>query len=218
MKVIITGATGMIGSLILQKCLNDIRISQITVLTRRTTGIKREKLKEVIVDDFTNYTEFENYFKEIDIAYFCIGVYTGAVPREEFRKITVDYTQAFADFLKQFSPEAKLCFLSGGGADRNEKSRMMFAKDKGIAENYLINKKFSGLYIFRPAYIYPVTPRVEPNFSYKLSRKLYPVLKKLLPNAVITSEELANAMYITGVRGGQTNTYENKEIKKISIE
>jgi uncharacterized protein YbjT (DUF2867 family) len=176
-RVIITGATGMVGRLVLNECLTSSEISSVVVLSRRTTGISHRKLTEVTVNDFGHLAGLENYFEQVDIAYYCIGVYTGQVTRNRFREITVDYTIAFADNLKKKSPHAVVCFLSGAGADTKEKSRMMFARDKGMAENYLIAKQFTGLYIFRPGYIYPVTPRVEPNFSYRLSRKLYPFFK-----------------------------------------
>lgn len=215
-NVIITGVTGMVGGIVLQKCLKSNEISSVISLTRKKTGIIHEKLNEVIIDDFTNYSDFENYFRNIDLAFFCIGVYTGAVPRDEFRKITVDYTVAFADKLIECSPNANICFLSGAGADQSGKSRMMFAKDKGIAENYLIQKQFKTLSIFRPGYIYPVMKRKEPNFSYRLSRTLYPILKTLIPNKVITSEGLAQAMFTAGLSSTGKTVLENVDIKKLN--
>jgi uncharacterized protein YbjT (DUF2867 family) len=214
-NVILTGATGMVGRLILQYCLNDQNIRKVTAILRRPTGIVHDKLIELIIDDFTNFSEVTDHFKNQDIAYYCLGVYTGAVNRDEFRRITVDYTKAFADNLKQNSPDATFCFLSGQGADRAEKSRMMFAKDKGIAENYLLNLNFKETYIFRPAYIYPSTPRIEPNMSYRIMRVLYPVVKWIYPSGVITSQDLSRAMYVCGLNGGAKNILENKDIKNM---
>ncbi len=210
---IITGATGMIGGLILQECLQSEDIDKVVVISRRKTGVKHEKLQEIIHGDFLDFSSIEQYFKNIDVAYFCIGVYTGAVSRSKFREITVSYTKTFADTLKINSPDSAFCFLSGAGADRKEKSRMMFAKDKGIAENYLIQKDFESLHIFRPAYIYPVTPRKEPNFTYKLSRKLYPLLKRIMPNGVIPSVDLAKAMFQIGLNRHSKVILENKDIR-----
>ena len=129
------------------------------------------------------------------------------------RKITVDFALAFADMLKKHSSSATLCFLSGNGADQTEKSRISFAKYKGMAENYLIKKDFEELYIFRPAYIYPVEERVEPNFSYRFFRKLYPLMKKIYPNGVITSEQLGQAMFKAGISGAKEMVLENPAIK-----
>lgn len=213
--ILITGASGMTGGLVLQECLNSPEISKVISIGRKSLGIQHNKLIEVIHHNFLDYSEIEKHFKNIDVAYYCIGVYTGAVPRDEFRTITVDYTKAFADMLKSKSPDVTFCFLSGAGADQKEKSRMMFAMDKGVAENFLIAQHFKQLYIFRPAYIYPVTPRKEPNFTYSVSRKLYPLLKTLMPNSVIRSTNLARAIFVTGLEGHSKTILENKDIKQI---
>ncbi len=215
-NVIITGATGMTGVLILGRCLASEKIGKVTAITRKPTGIIHEKLTEVIHHDFTDFRNAASHFKDQDIAFFCLGVYTGAVDRDTFRKISVDYTKVFAKTLKKESPEAAFCFLSGQGADRTEKSRMMFAKDKGIAENHLIEMNFEQLYIFRPAYIYPVTPRQEPNLSYKIMRLIYPVYKTVYPNGVIESTDLAGAMFTAGLEGAGKTTLENRDIKNIA--
>lgn len=213
-KVIITGATGMIGGIVLQHCLERNDITDVISISRKTSGLKHEKLQELIHADFTNYSGLEEHFKNVDIVYFCIGVYTGAVSRDKFREITVDYTKAFADVIKVHSPNVTFCFLSGDGADQTEKSRMMFAQDKGIAENYLLAQNFGRLHIFRPGYIYPVTPRVEPNFSYRLSRKLYPLLKVLIPNSIVDSEHLSKVIFELGLQPSDKIIFENKDIKK----
>lgn len=217
-KVIITGATGMIGSLVLQNCLQHPDIGQVTILVRQKTGISSNKLVEVIHADFSNYLERVDHFKNQDIAYYCLGVYTGAVPRDEFRTITVHYTKVFAQTLQQYSPQAAFCFLSGQGADRTEKSRMMFAKDKGIAENFLLTLNPGQTYIFRPAYIHPSIPRKEPNLSYRIMRSLYPVVRRLYPNGVITSDDLAAAIFHIGLRGDTRRTLENRDIKRVAQE
>ena len=205
----------MVGGIVLRECLNSPKIGQVTALLRRSTGIKHEKLTEVIHSDFSDFSAIEHVFENQDIAQFCIGVYTGKVSREDFRKITVDYTQAFGDRLKKHSPQARLCFLSGAGADRTEKSRMMFAKDKGAAENYLFDLGLGEVYTFRPAYIYPVEPREEPNLMYRISRSIYPLLSKLTPKSAITSERLGKAMFKAGLEGAHKNVLENEDIKAI---
>lgn len=211
-NVIICGASGMIGGEVLKACFNSDEISKVISLVRRKSNINHPKLEEIIVSDFSNLSEFQDSFINIDIAYFCIGVYTGAVDRETFRKITVDYTKEFADQLKKHSPTARICFLSGQGADRKEKSRMMFAKDKGIAENYLLSLGLGAVHIFRPGYIYPVEKRKEPNMSYTISRYLYPVINRLFPKMSVTSVHLAKAMFKIGIEGHQLDTLENTDI------
>ncbi|HEX5169174.1 MAG TPA: hypothetical protein VFW11_08355, partial [Cyclobacteriaceae bacterium] len=170
------------------------------------------KLKEIVLSDFTDYSAIASSLRNIDVAYFCVGVYTGAVPDAEFKKITVDYTLKFADAVKENSPNATLCFLSGEGADRSEKSRLSFARYKGMAENYLISKSFRQLYIFRPGYIYPVEKRKEPNFGYKLYRALYPLIALFGSGFSIKSTELGEAMFKTGLHGTGKSTLENADI------
>jgi uncharacterized protein YbjT (DUF2867 family) len=129
-----------------------------------------------------------------------LGTYTGAVSDAELRKTTVDYTIEFARVLRLSSPDVAFSFLSGGGADPTGRSRIPYARYKGEAENALIAAGFPSVYIFRPAYIYPVEPRKEPNFSYRLMRVIYPVFRALFPNQVIRADDLARAMVDVVVR------------------
>lgn len=213
-KVLITGATGMIGGLVLEHCLQSEEVSEVISLVRRPSGKTDTKLREVIIEDFLKLDEEEDYFASIDIVYYCLGVYTGAVDRDVFREITVDYPDALAELLLKKNPDLSFCLLSGAGADRKEKSRMMFAKDKGIIENRLSSKGFRAFHAFRPGYIYPVTPRSEPNFSYKMMRALYPVLKIFGKNASIKSTELAYSMFLVGLEGSEMEIFENVDIVK----
>ncbi len=212
-KVLLTGATGMIGGIILKNCLKSEQIEQVVSLSRKPTGIDHPKLVEVIHSDFLNFSGLNKHFQHVDTVYFCLGVYTGQVKDDLFKIITVDYTNAFADALKIHSPKARFCFLSGNGADPKEKSRVSFARYKGMAENYLI-KHFESLHIFRPGYIYPVEKRNEPNFSYRLMRHLYPLMNMIYPKGMITSEVLAQAMFNIGMNGSKEKILENWDIKK----
>lgn len=211
-NVLITGSTGMIGGLVLQLCLDNDGISSVTSLVRKTSGINHAKLNEVIINDFSALDQDASYFESIDIVYYCLGVYTGAVDRELFRKITVDYPETLAKVLCSKNSDITFCLLSGAGADRKEKSRMMFAKDKGIIENRLSQMGFKAFHAFRPGYIYPVTPREEPNITYKISRFLYPLLKLLGSNASIKSTELAASMFKVGLNGSDKEIFENRDI------
>ena len=211
-KVIITGSTGMIGSLILEHCLVSPEVETVTSLVRRASGIRHEKLNEVIIDDFTALDEKAPYFKSVDTVYYCLGVYTGAVDRDLFRKITVDYPDTLAKVLYRNNPNLTFCLLSGGGADRNERSRMIFAKDKGTIENKISKMGFKSFHAFRPGYIYPVTPREEPNLSYRLYRFFYPLIKLLGPNTSVRSTDLAKAMFNAGIKGCDLEIIENKDV------
>ena len=212
-RVLILGANGMIGELILKKCLENNEIGAVVTVTRKALAINNEKLKNIIHHDFLDLTSIENVFTEIDICYFCLGVYTGAVPNNLFFEITVDYTKSVVSILKEKSPNVRFCFLSGMGADLTEKSNVPFAKAKGMAENYLLKMGLGALFIFRPGYIYPVTKRKEPNAFYTIIRWFYPLLSLIYPNIGLSSEQLANSMFKAGFENAQTNILENKAIK-----
>ncbi len=217
-RVIITGATGMVGGCALRICLKNPDVSIVTAMGRRPTGINDQKLREVVIDDFSDYSAITDVLKNQDAALFCLGVYTGAVPDEAFHQITVDYTLAFARALYKASSQAAFCFLSGQGADQTEKSRMAFARYKGAAEKVLLEIGFPRVHIFRPGYIYPVTPRQEPNLMYTISRLLYPLLRRIYPNIGISSEDLAATIVQVGLYGTGSNEnpiLENKDIRSM---
>jgi uncharacterized protein YbjT (DUF2867 family) len=208
----------MVGGCAPRICLDNPDVSLVTAVGRSLTGINHTKLREVVVEDFTDYSAIEDTLENQDVALFFLGAYTGAVPDALFREITVDYTVAFAKALHRISPQAAFCFLSGQGADQTEKSRMSFARYKGAAEKVLLDTGFSRVHIFRPGYIYPVTPRKEPNLMYTISRFLYPLLSRIYPNIGIPSENLAAAMVKAGLYGTSENDnpiLENKDIRNM---
>ena len=212
LSVLITGASGMIGGLVLERCLESEQVQRVVSLVRRPSGILQPKLEEVVIKNFESLDREADYFQSIDVVLYCLGVYTGAVGRDEFRRITVAYPETLAKVLKQTSPQLRFCLLSGQGADRKEKSRMIFAKDKGAIENRLSKMQFGSFHSFRPGYIYPVEPREEPNNSYRVMRALYPAYKLLGRYASIRSTELADAMFHVGLNGAAKETLENKDI------
>jgi nucleoside-diphosphate-sugar epimerase len=214
-NVIITGGNGMIGKLVLENYLNNPEIGQVTSIVRKPTRLTHPKLVELVHADFTDFTAIDNYLQQQDTCIYCIGVYTGQVSSAEFARITIDYTKAFAGAIKKHNPGIRFCFLSGQGADASEKSRILFARTKGIAENFLLQQQFGGIHIFRPAYIYPVTPRKEPNFMYQLMRVLYkPLLSWIYPNIGLPSTHLAAVMADVGMNGSDKTIFENKDIRK----
>jgi uncharacterized protein YbjT (DUF2867 family) len=172
-RLVIVGASGMVG---------------------KKLGISHPKLKEVVHQDFAECSALTDVLSGQDAVVYCLGAYTGSVSDTELRSITTDYTIEFARVLRKSSPNATFSFLSGNGADQTGRSRAAFARYKGEAEKALIAAGFPRIFLFRPAYIYPVQPRKEPNFSYRLLRAVYPVFRVLFPNQVIQADDLAWAM------------------------
>jgi uncharacterized protein YbjT (DUF2867 family) len=218
-RLVIVGATGMVGGYTLRYALENATVTSITTIGRKTLGISHPKLTEVLHRDFADCSSLADTLSGRDAAVFCLGAYTGAVPDAELRKITVDYTIEFARVLRGSSPGAAFSFLSGSGADPTGRSRIPFARYKGEAENALLAAGFPRVYIFRPAYIYPVEPRQEPNFSYRLLRRIYPVFRLLFPNQVIRADDLARVMVDVAVCGTGEHrgpVFENGEIRAMA--
>jgi uncharacterized protein YbjT (DUF2867 family) len=218
-RLVIVGASGMVGGYALHYALDHPSVGVVTAIGRRKLSISHPKLKEVLHGDFADCSALTEPLSEQDAAIFCLGAYTGAVPDAEFRKITVDYTAEFARVLRASSPGAGFSFLSGSGADQTEQSRMAFARYKGKAERALLAAGFPRLYIFRPAYIYPVEPRNEPNLTYRLLRLIYPAFRVLFPNQVIRADDLAKAMAEIAFRGRserESVVFENWEIRTMT--
>jgi uncharacterized protein YbjT (DUF2867 family) len=216
LRLVIVGATGMVGGYAMRYALDHTAVGVVTAIGRRSLGIAHPKLKEVLHKDFADCSALADVLSGQEAAVFCLGVYTGAVSDAELRKITADYTIEFAQVLRISSSAAFFSFLSGSGADPTGQSRIAFARYKGEAEKALLAAGFPRVYIFRPAYIYPVEPRKEPNFGYRLLRAIYPAFRVLFPNQVIPADDLARAMvdvvvHRTGEPGGLV--FENRDIR-----
>jgi hypothetical protein len=181
-RVVIVGASGMVGGYALRYLLENPAVGGVTSIGRRNLGVSHAKLTEILHPDFADCSPLADALTGHDAAVHCLGTYTGVVSDAELRAITVDYTIAFARVLRASSPNATFAFLSGSGADPTGRSRMPFARYKGEAENALSAAGFPRVYVFRPAYIYPVQPRREPNVSYRLLRAIYPAFRVLFPN------------------------------------
>src|SRR6202022_3106450 len=206
----------MVGGYALRYALDHPAVGQVTSIGRRKLGVPHPKLNEVLHPDFADCSALAEALSGQHAAIFCLGTYTGSVSDAELRKVTVDYTVEFARVLHGGSPDAVFSFLSGNGADPTGRSRMAFARYKGEAEKALLADGFPRVYIFRPAYIYPVEPRKEPNFSYRLLRWIYPAFRVTLTNLVIRSDDLARAMVDVAVqRTGEGQSlvfFENRDI------
>src|ERR1700689_157123 len=217
-RLVIVGASGMVVGQALRYALEHPDVDHVTSIGRRKLGISHSKLTEILHPDFANCSALAQTLMGQDGAIFCLGTYTGAVTDAELRRITVDYTVEFARILRSGSPDAAFSFLSGYGADPTGQSRMAFARYKGEAEKAVLAAGFPRIYIFRPAYIYPVAPRKEPNFSYRLMRAIYPAFRVLFPNQMIRADDLAKVMVDVGIRRSAEHggpVFENRDIRSL---
>ena len=215
-RLVVVGASGMVGGYALRYALDNSAVKSVTSIGRKTLGISHPKLKEVLHQNFADCSTLADALLGQDAAVYCLGTYTGSVSDAELRAITADYTIEFARVLRNSSPNAAFSFLSGNGADPTGRSRLAFARYKGQAEKALLAAGFPRVYVYRPAYIYSVQPRKEPNFSYRLLRAVYPMFRLLFPNQVIRADELAWAMVDVVLRQTQERqglVFENKDIR-----
>jgi uncharacterized protein YbjT (DUF2867 family) len=215
-RIAIVGATGMVGGYALRYALGHSAVGRVTTIGRRTLGLSHPKLHEVLHRDFSNCSALKDPLSDQDAAIFCLGAYTGAVSDAELQRVTVDYVIEFARALGDSSPDAAFSLLSGMGADPTGRSRAAFARYKGEAEKALLAAGFPRVYIFRPAYIYPVEPRKEPNLGYRVLRAIYPVFRVLFPGQVIRADDLAQAMVDVCLRAAeerQSAVFENRDIQ-----
>jgi uncharacterized protein YbjT (DUF2867 family) len=214
--LVIVGATGMVGGYALRYALDHAAVGSVTSVGRRKLGISHPKLKEVLHKNFADCSALADTLSGQDAAVYCLGTYTGSVSDAELRAITTDYTIELARVLRSSSPNAAFSFLSGNGADPTGRSQLAFARYKGQAETALLAAGFPRVYLFRPAYIYPVEPRKEPNFNYRLLRAVYPVFQMLFQNQVIRADDLARAMVDVVLRQTQERqgwVFENRDIR-----
>ena len=216
-SVVLTGATGMVGGLVLERCLERDDVGRVVSIGRRRSGRSHSKLLEVELEDLGAARSVAEHLRGHDAAFFCMGVYTGQVSKDELRRLTTEVPLRFAEALAEHSPSARFALLSGQGADRAERSRMVFVRAKGAAEQGLVALGFPEVLSFRPGYIYPVTPRSEPNLSYRVLRALYPLLGRLVPNLGVPSDALAHVMVEETLHTGSDHgdrVLENAEIRR----
>lgn len=205
MKIIVTGATGMVGSEVIRQAIADDAIEEITAIVRRPLPVQHAKLKTVIHKDFLDYSTLTDVFQNNDACLWCLGISQNQVDEKQYITITYDYMAAAAKAMLAANPSIHLLFLSGEGANSEEKSRFLFGRVKGKTENALRAMPFKTLHIARPAGILPVNFSEKVPFILGLQYLLTRIFRYLTPRYVITSVELAKALlYI--VKNGASQT------------
>ena len=215
MKIIVTGATGMAGSEVIRQAIADDTITEIIALARKPLDIANPKIKTVIHQDFLNYEAVQHHFKNCDACIWCLGKSQLQVSKLQLAVITYDYTVAAAKAMFAVNTSIHFVFLSGNGADRTEKSKVIFARLKGKTENALLQSGLKKITIARPDAIWPKHKHVGAPFAYKLAFPFYPLVEKLAPSKIIGSVQLAKALLWLAKNPGEKNTYENMELRKL---
>ncbi|GAB2964842.1 epimerase [Hymenobacter coalescens] len=212
MKVIVTGATGMVGEGVLLECLQDPGISHVLVVTRRPTGRQHPKLREVLLQDFEHPESIEADLRGYDACYFCLGVSSVGMKEPEYTRLTYDLTLGFARTLARLNPGMTFCYVSGAGTDSSEKGRQMWARVKGRTENELLRLPFRAAYMFRPGFMKATPGQQNVLPMYKYIAWLYPVARQLAPGFVSTMAEVGRAMINVTRHGYAKPVLEVKDI------
>jgi hypothetical protein len=212
-KVIITGATGMVGEGVLLECLQNEQVAAVLIVSRRHYGLAHPKLKELIVPDFFNIEEFSGQLTGYDACFYCAGVSSIGMKEAEYTRITYDTTLHVARVLFRFNPNLVFNFVTGMHTDSTEKGRMMWARVKGKTENDLMKIPFKGQYNFRPGFMKPVNGQKNVKAIFKPIIWLYP---KLFPRTSLTLQEVGRAMIKTVTDGCRKQVLEITDIKKLA--
>lgn len=219
LKVIITGATGMIGEGVLYESLRHPVVEKVLVITRKSCGYSHPKLKEIIHSDFSDVSSLSNELAGYNACYFCLGVTSVGKSEAEYTRLTYDLTMGFATTLAKFNPDMTFCYISGAGTDSTEKGRSMWARVKGKTENDLMKLPFRKVYLFRPGGIEPFLPLKPSQTYYKTYRYLkglFVLTKWLAPSLVIPLKDLAAAMINASLVGFGKNILEMKDMKMLA--
>ena len=209
MKVIVTGATGMVGKGVLLECLEDSAVTKVVSISRRTLGLEHAKLKEILHSDFSNFEAIKDQLSEFDAAFLCMGVSAAGMDEAEYSKLTYDFTMSLANTLYEMSPNLTLTYTSGQGTDSTEKGKTMWARVKGKLENDLLALGFKGAYMFRPGVIIPlrgIRSRTKLyQFFYDYLLWLIKLMKLVFPNSIVNTTQLGLSMIQVAKEGYAQN-------------
>jgi uncharacterized protein YbjT (DUF2867 family) len=174
-RIVIFGSSGMVGQGALRECLADRKVGQVLSVVRAPSATTHEKLREIVQNNFPNFTPIENDLTGLDACLYCLGVTSTGTSEENYTRITYEFTSAAASTFLKLNPRVSFVFVSGTGADSTERGSTMWAGGKGKTENTLLAMPFRSIYVFRPAMIQPLdgssSPKQPVIASYMLWRR-----------------------------------------------
>jgi uncharacterized protein YbjT (DUF2867 family) len=216
LKVIITGATGMVGEGVLQECIANPMIEKILLINRKPTGVVHSKVQEIIHQHFNDLSAILDELRGYDACYFCLGISSLGVKEDTYYDVTYKLTIDFARQLTAVNDKMTFCYVSGAGTDSSEKGKLMWARVKGKTENDLTKLPFKAVYNFRPGFMRPAKGAKNIKGVYKVIDFLYPVFRSISPTYFLTLEEVAKAMINVTMKGYPKTVIEVKDIAVLS--
>ncbi len=219
MKVILFGATGMVGQGVLRECLLDPAVDSVLAVGRSPTGQRHPKLRELLHDNFFDFSAIESELTGYDACFFCLGVSSVGMDEERYRHLTYDLTLSAAVTLARLNPGMVFVYVSGRGTDASERGSLMWARIKGRTENDLLKLPFRAAYMFRPAGIQPLhgirskTGWVQA--IYVAAAPLLSLLHRLAPAYMTTTEQVGRAMIKVAREGYPKPVLESEDINRL---
>ena len=219
MDVILFGASGMVGQGVLRECLLDPDVHRVLSIGRSASGQQHPKLREIVRDNLFDFTDIASDLSCYDACFFCLGVSAAGKTEDQYRRVTYDITLAAATILAKVNPGMKFIYVSGSGTDSTERGRTMWARVKGSTENALLRLPFKAAYMFRPAGIQPMHGETSKTRLYRvfyaIARPLTPLLKRLLPKYMTTTEQIGRAMIAAARNGAPKTILETEDINAL---
>jgi len=220
MKVVLFGATGMVGSGVLRECLEDPRVVSVLVVGRSSVGLTDPKIEEILHADFFDFAPIQARFAGRDACFFCLGVSAAGMSEERYRRLTYDVTLAAAQAMVAVSPGMTFCYVSGAGTDSTERGRVMWARVKGRTENALLGLGFKAAFMFRPGFIQPLKGARSKTPAYRalyaVLGPLLPALRRLAPRYVTTTVNVGRAMIQVAAGGYPRPIVETVDINRLA--
>jgi uncharacterized protein YbjT (DUF2867 family) len=219
MKVLLFGATGMIGQGVLRECLLDPDVTQVRSVGRSPSGEQHPKLDELITTDLFDLSTVELQLAGYDACFFCLGASSTGMNEAEYRRLTFDLTVSVGQLLARLNPDSTFVYVSGAGTDSTEAGRTMWARVKGATENALLAMPLRA-YMFRPGYIQPMHGATSRTRSYRVMyavvSPLYPVLRRAFPKGLTTTERMGQAMLAVAKHGAPSHVLSAPEINAVA--
>ena len=213
MKVIITGATGMVGEGVLLECLDNYAVKKVLMINRKASAIKHPKLEELIVLDFMQLSRYTEILQGYDACFYCAGVSSVGMNEIKYTYVTYDTTLAFARTLSEINPNMVFNFVTGNHTDTSENGKVMWARVKGKTENDLMKLPFRGQYNFRPGFMKPFKEQKNVKTIFKIIIPLFPLL---FPKKSLTLKDVGQAMINTVKEGYTKQILEIEDIKVLA--
>jgi uncharacterized protein YbjT (DUF2867 family) len=214
MRILIFGATGMVGQGVLRECLYDARVTEILSIVRSPSGKQAAKLTEIQMPDMFRIADIAGRLKGFDACFFCLGVSSLGLSEPDYTRITYDLTMTVAGVLAPLNPAMTFIFVTGSGTRRD--GRQMWSRVKARTEDSLATVGFRSTYSFRPALIQPLHGVASKTrwvmVIYACMRPFSAGLVRRFPNIATTSERLGQAMINVAAMGYRTRVLESADI------